>query len=74
MDVSGFCLWDSGCRKKVRFSHATHACMRIRRIVRSGNGLGVESLAACRCQFCGGFHIGHARCDQDTHSKRREQI
>jgi len=71
MGISDFCCWDSGCRKKVRFSHAAHARMRIRRIVPSGNGLAVESLATYRCQFCGGFHIGHAKCDLRMHGEGR---
>jgi len=71
MDEFVFCRWDSSCGRKTRFSHAAHARMRIRRIVRSGQGLAVESLAAYRCQVCGGFHIGHAKCDLRIHGEER---
>jgi hypothetical protein len=66
-----FCLWDSGCRKKIRFSQAAHARTQIRRILRLGDGLAVEILAAYRCQFCRGFHIGHAKCDQHRQREGR---
>jgi hypothetical protein len=39
----------------------------------SGDGLAVDTLAAYRCQFCGGFHIGHARCNQRENREGREQ-
>jgi ribosomal protein L32 len=65
------CSWASSCGRKVRFSHATHARMRIRRIQDSGNGLSVDALAAYRCEFCGGFHIGHTRCNRQADSERR---
>jgi hypothetical protein len=69
-----FCSWASSCGSKVRFSHAAHARMRIRHISRSGNGLAVDTLAAYRCQFCGGFHIGHARCNQTLQRERGGQL
>jgi hypothetical protein len=62
--IEGYCRWASSCGRKIRFSHAAHARMRVRQIMDSGEGLAVDSLAAYRCQFCGGFHIGHARCNQ----------
>ncbi len=64
MTAVDFCRWDSSCGKKVRFSQAAHARMHIKRILRLGDGLSVEFLAAYRCQFCRGFHIGHAKCDR----------
>ena len=71
MENSDFCHWDSCCRKKVRFSHAAHARLRIQRLLRSGYGLAVDSLAAYRCEYCGGWHIGHERCNQQTHGVGR---
>jgi hypothetical protein len=68
MGISDFCLWDSGCRKKIRFSHAVHARARIRRILRLGDGLAVGDLDTYRCQFCGGSHIGHTKCCQQRNS------
>jgi hypothetical protein len=71
MGISDFCHWDSGCRKKIRFSHAVHARVRIRHILRLGDGLAVGELATYRCQFCHGFHIGHARSDQHRQKEGR---
>jgi hypothetical protein len=71
MGNTDFCLWDSSCRKKVRYSHAADARMRIRRISRLGDGLGVEALATYRCRFCGGFHIGHTKCMRQVQSEGR---
>jgi hypothetical protein len=56
-----FCDWASSCGRKVRFSHAKHASMRIQKILQSGDGLNVDSLATYHCQFCAGFHVGHMR-------------
>lgn len=61
MDNLEFYRWDTFRGRKIRFSHAAHARMRIRHILHSVNGLAVDSLAACRCKFCGGFHIGHSK-------------
>ena len=69
----GFCRWASSCERKISFSRAAHARMRIRHIMHSGDGLAVDTLAAYRCQFCGGFHIGHARCNQRENREGREQ-
>jgi ribosomal protein L32 len=76
MDNIDFCRWESSCGRKVRFSRVTHAKMRIRRIMHSGNGLAVDALAAYRCKFCGGFHIGHAKCDERVIAKNawREEL
>lgn len=73
-DLEGFCRWACSCGRKIRFSRAAHARMRIRHILHQGNGLAVDTLAAYRSQFCGGFHIGHARCNQKSQSERGEQL
>lgn len=70
---SDFCRWTSSCKNKIRFSRAAHAKSRIRRILDSGNGLTVDALAAYRCQFCGGFHIGHIRCNPSERKGREQQ-
>jgi hypothetical protein len=73
-DLEGFYRWASSCGRKIRFSRAAHARMRIRHILHSGNGLALDTLAANRCQFRGGFHIGHARCNQKSQSEREGQL
>jgi hypothetical protein len=74
MDYLGFCRWDSGCMRKIRFSRAAHARIRIRRILRSGRVFDGDSLVPYRCRYCMGFHIGHARCNQQVNSQGREQL
>jgi hypothetical protein len=64
-----YCKWDSSCGRKVRFSRAAHAQKRLRRILDSGIGFAVDTLAAYRCNFCLGFHIGNARCNQQAHNQ-----
>lgn len=59
-----YCRWDSSCGRKIKFSRAAHAYRRLWRILHSGYGFAVDTLAAYRCLFCFGFHIGHARCNQ----------
>ena len=60
MSEEDYCRWASSCERKVRFSSASHARLRIRHILHSGDGLAVERLVPYRCEFCAGFHIGHA--------------
>lgn len=73
MGNADFCRWASSCWKKIRFSHATHAKLRIESILHSVNSLDTEQLAVYRCQFCGGFHIGHHRyCEQGNREGRGE--
>lgn len=61
MDYASFCHWETGCRRKIRFSHAGHAWSQIRRILHSDGGVSVHRLEAYHCDFCSGYHIGHSR-------------
>jgi hypothetical protein len=49
----------NACTGKVRHESAENAQARIRQI-RAANP-GTPRLNAYRCQFCGGYHVGHAQ-------------
>lgn len=72
MGEKDYCRWASSCERKVRFSRSSHARLRIWRILRWGSGHAVERLVPYRCQYCGGFHIGHAAsCNRKEIKKGR---
>jgi len=56
-----YCHWASSCRRKIRFSHAHHAMLRIQCILQSATAVEATSLVSYQCSHCGGFHIGHKR-------------
>lgn len=64
MDIPEYCSWASSCGRKVRCKNAARARKKITSSLHWENGLDVESLQAYRCRFCGGFHVGHQKCDK----------
>lgn len=74
MEILQYNDWASSCGRKRRYSRAAHARMCIGRILKLGEGLGMETLNTYRCRFCGGFHIGHSRCNRQSLGSGGRQI
>lgn len=60
-DAIRYCWWYSSCRRKIRYSHASHAHRHIQTIVEFGEGFNIGDLVSYRCLYCQGWHIGHQR-------------
>lgn len=45
----------TGCRRKIRYTHAQTAENAVRSLTAKGSG----EIHKYQCRFCGGWHVGH---------------